>query len=116
MPRCTQFGGEDDRSHHRRVPGRRSRGAFDAVGILARGDFTIAAEESWRQPSPRADHGRHPAIRNLIREDKSRRCIVDQTGSQYGMQTLDQCLQDLVKRSLITRQRRRLRKNKEIFK
>jgi twitching motility protein PilT len=40
-----------------------------------------------------------------------------QTGSQYGMQTLDQCLQDLVKRGLITRQAAiSYAKNKEIFK
>jgi len=26
-----------------------------------------------------------------------------QTGQQYGMQTLDQCLQDLLKRGVITR-------------
>jgi twitching motility protein PilT len=40
-----------------------------------------------------------------------------QTGSQYGMQTLDQCLQDLVKRGLVTRQQAiSYAKNKEIFK
>jgi twitching motility protein PilT len=40
-----------------------------------------------------------------------------QTGSQYGMQTLDQCLQDLVKRGLVTRQQAiGYAKNKEIFK
>ena len=45
-----------------------------------------------------------PAIRNLIREDKVAQMYSSiQTGSQYGMQTLDQCLQDLVKRGLVTR-------------
>ena len=40
-----------------------------------------------------------------------------QTGSQHGMQTLDQCLQDLVKRGLITRQSAiGYAKNKEIFR
>ncbi|MGB8635006.1 MAG: twitching motility protein PilT, partial [Rhodanobacteraceae bacterium] len=38
-------------------------------------------------------------------------------GQQHGMQTLDQCLQDLVKRGLITRQTALPRaKSKEIFK
>jgi twitching motility protein PilT len=46
-----------------------------------------------------------PAIRNLIREDKvAQMYSAIQTGANYGMQTLDQCLQDLVKRGLITRQ------------
>ena len=59
-----------------------------------------------------------PAIRNLIREDKVAQMYSSiQTGSQYGMQTLDQCLQDLVKRDLITRQAAiSYAKNKESFK
>ena len=44
-----------------------------------------------------------PAIRNLIREDKvAQMYSAIQTGQQYGMQTLDQYLQDLVKRGLVT--------------
>lgn len=63
------------------------------------------------------NHGRHPAIRNLIREDKVAQMYSSiQTGQQYGMQTLDQHLQDLVKRSLITRnQAREYAKDKRIF-
>jgi len=59
-----------------------------------------------------------PAIRNLIREDKVAQMYSSiQTGSQYGMQTLDQCLQDMVKRGLVTRQQAiGYAKNKEIFK
>ena len=59
-----------------------------------------------------------PAIRNLIREDKVAQMYSSiQTGAQYGMQTLDQCLQDLVKRGLITRQSALgYAKNKEIFR
>ena len=39
-----------------------------------------------------------------------------QTGQQYGMMTLDQHLQDLVKRSLITRnQAREYAKDKRLF-
>src|SRR5690606_28102362 len=46
-----------------------------------------------------------PAIRNLIRENKiAQMYSAIQTGQQYGMQTLDQCLQDLVKKGLITKE------------
>ncbi len=44
-----------------------------------------------------------PAIRNLIREAKVPQMYsAIQTGQNVGMQTLDQCLQELVKRSLIS--------------
>ncbi|MDX1693530.1 MAG: type IV pilus twitching motility protein PilT [Ketobacteraceae bacterium] len=44
-----------------------------------------------------------PAIRNLIREDKvAQMYSAIQTGSQYGMQTLDQCLADLLRKGLIS--------------
>jgi twitching motility protein PilT len=43
-----------------------------------------------------------PAIRNLIRENKvAQMYSAIQTGQQFGMQTLDQCLQDLVKRNVV---------------
>jgi twitching motility protein PilT len=46
-----------------------------------------------------------PAIRNLIREDKvAQMYSAIQTGGQLGMQTLDQCLKDLLQRGLITRE------------
>ena len=46
-----------------------------------------------------------PAIRNLIREDKvAQMYSAIQTGQGAGMQTLDQCLLDLVNRGTITRQ------------
>ena len=45
-----------------------------------------------------------PAIRNLIREDKvAQMYSAIQTGMSHGMQTLEQCLQTLVNRGLITR-------------
>jgi len=45
-----------------------------------------------------------PAIRNLIREDKvAQMYSAIQTGAQLGMQTLDQCLTDLVASRVITR-------------
>jgi twitching motility protein PilT len=44
-----------------------------------------------------------PAIRNLIRENKVPQMYsAIQTGSQLGMQTLDQNLQDLVKRGIVS--------------
>jgi twitching motility protein PilT len=44
-----------------------------------------------------------PAIRNLIRENKvAQMYSAIQTGQQYGMQTLDQCLQLLVQRNLVS--------------
>ena len=46
-----------------------------------------------------------PAIRNLIREDKvAQMYSAIQTGMSHGMQTLEQCLQNLVNRGLITRE------------
>lgn len=43
-----------------------------------------------------------PAIRNLIREDKMAQLpTIMQTGSQFGMFTIDQCYQDLKKRGLV---------------
>ena len=45
------------------------------------------------------------SIRNLIREDKiAQMYSVIQTGSAYGMQTLDQCLEVLVKKGIISRE------------
>ncbi|MFT6331667.1 MAG: twitching motility protein PilT [Bermanella sp.] len=44
-----------------------------------------------------------PAIRNLIREDKVPQMYsVIQTGHQHGMQTMDQCLQRLVAKGVIS--------------
>jgi twitching motility protein PilT len=45
-----------------------------------------------------------PAIRNLIREGKiAQMYSAIQTGQSAGMQTLDQCLQDLVRRGVVAR-------------
>ena len=44
-----------------------------------------------------------PAVRNLIREGKTHQIYsVMQTGTQYGMQTMDAALADLVRRGVIT--------------
>jgi twitching motility protein PilT len=46
-----------------------------------------------------------PAVRNLIRESKSHEIYsVLQTGGQYGMQTMDAALAQLVRAGKITRQ------------
>jgi len=59
-----------------------------------------------------------PAIRNLIRENKvAQMYSAIQTGQQYGMQTLDQNLTDLVKRNVIaTEEARTKAANKDNFK
>lgn len=51
-----------------------------------------------------------PAIRNLIRENKiAQMYSAIQTGQNVGMQTLDQCLQDLVRRNQIALNEARIR-------
>ncbi len=58
-----------------------------------------------------------PAIRNLIRENKIAQMYSSiQTGQNVGMQTLDQCLQDMVKRNLVSVGEARTRAaNKDMF-
>ena len=58
-----------------------------------------------------------PAIRNLIRENKVAQMYSSiQTGQSLGMQTLDQCLVDLVRRNVISAAEARMRAvNKETF-
>jgi twitching motility protein PilT len=57
------------------------------------------------------------AIRNLIREGKiAQMYSAIQTGQNVGMQTLDQCLQDLLAKGLVTREEARYKaQNKEAF-
>jgi len=58
-----------------------------------------------------------PAIRNLIREDKvAQMYSAIQTGQAHGMQTLDQNMQDMLRKGLISKQDAMARAvNKEIF-
>ena len=58
-----------------------------------------------------------PAIRNLIRENKIAQMYSSiQTGQNVGMQTLDQCLQDLVRRNVVSVGEARARSaNKDMF-
>jgi twitching motility protein PilT len=59
-----------------------------------------------------------PAIRNLIRENKVAQMYSSiQTGQALGMQTLDQCLTDLVKRNIISSlDARAVAVNKDMFR
>ncbi|MEO0082014.1 MAG: type IV pilus twitching motility protein PilT [candidate division WOR-3 bacterium] len=44
-----------------------------------------------------------PAVRNMIRENKSHQVFsMVQTGSEHGMQTMDQCLTELLRKGLIS--------------
>jgi len=58
-----------------------------------------------------------PAIRNLIREDKiAQMYSAIQTGQNIGMQTLDQHLQDLVSKGVVSKQDAQLKAmNKDLF-
>ncbi len=58
-----------------------------------------------------------PAIRNLIRENKiAQMYSAIQTGQQYGMQTLDQNLQEMVQKNLVNRNEARSKAaNKDNF-
>jgi twitching motility protein PilT len=58
-----------------------------------------------------------PAIRNLIRENKvAQMYSAIQTGQQFGMQTLDQNLTDLVKRNAVGPAEARTKaSNKDLF-
>ena len=58
-----------------------------------------------------------PAIRNLIREGKVAQMYSSiQTGVKEGMQTLDQCLQDLLAKGVITKEEARFKaQNKDTF-
>jgi twitching motility protein PilT len=64
--------------------------------LKKQGGGRIAAHEIMRGTA---------AIRNLIREDKiAQMYSAIQTGGQIGMQTLDQCLEGLLEKRLITRE------------
>jgi twitching motility protein PilT len=58
-----------------------------------------------------------PAIRNLIRENKiAQMYSAIQTGQSFGMQTLDQNLQEIVRRNLVSAAEARTRAvNKDLF-
>ena len=58
-----------------------------------------------------------PAIRNLIRENKiAQMYSMIQTGQNVGMQTLDQCLVELVKRNQVSAEAARVKAmNKDLF-
>lgn len=50
------------------------------------------------------------AIRNLIREDKvAQMYSAIQTGASVGMQTLDQCLKDLLAKGMVSREEAKMK-------
>ena len=59
-----------------------------------------------------------PAIRNLIRENKVAQMYSSiQTGQAHGMQTLDQCLIELVRNNVVSTEEARTRAvNKEAIR
>ena len=102
---------QDHRPHRRRVPGRgEGHGALDAVRVAARG-------RSRRRCMKKNGGGRvaaheimigTPAIRNLIREGKIAQMYSSiQTGGAQGMQTLDQCLTELVAKGVVSKEEAR---------
>jgi twitching motility protein PilT len=71
------------------------QGVISQTLLKKNGGGRVAAHEIMRGTA---------AIRNLIREDKiAQMYSAIQTGGQLGMQTLDQCLTNLVSKGLITR-------------
>ena len=71
------------------------QGVISQTLLKKTGGGRIAAHEIMRGT---------PAIRNLIREDKvAQMYSAIQTGSAVGMQTLDQCLQELVNKRLVSK-------------
>ena len=71
------------------------QGVISQTLLKKNGGGRVAAHEIMRGTA---------AIRNLIREDKiAQMYSAIQTGGQLGMQTLDQCLTNLVSKGLISR-------------
>jgi twitching motility protein PilT len=58
-----------------------------------------------------------PAIRNLIREGKiAQMYSAIQTGQSVGMQTLDQCLTEMLQKGMVTKEEARFKAaNKDTF-
>ena len=95
---------QDHRPYRRRVPGgRKGHGARHAVREPAGGDLPDAMKRvgGGRIAAHEIMIGT-PAIRNLIREGKiAQMYSAIQTGQGQGMQTLDQCLQELVAKGVV---------------
>ena len=71
------------------------QGVISQTLLKKNGGGRVAAHEIMRGT---------PAIRNLIREDKIAQMYSSiQTGGAIGMQTLDQCLANMLSKGLITR-------------
>ena len=104
----TQDTAPDRRPHRRRVPARAATaGPGAALGGPA-GHHHPAAAAQGRRPGPHLACEilvRTPAVRNLIREGKTHQIYSAlQTGGQFGMQTMDAALVQLVREHKITRE------------
>jgi len=101
-----EFRGENHRPHRDVFP------AAEKEMIRAMISESIRAVIAQTRARPKDGGGRvaaheimigTPAIRNLIRENKiAQMYSAIQTGQQFGMQTLDQNLQELVRRNVIS--------------
>ena len=101
----TSFGRQDHRPHRRRVPGGgKGDGARDDLRVAARGDLADAVQDQGRLgPRRRArDHDRHAGDPQPDPREQDRADVLgDPDRAEFGMQTLDQNLQELVKRNVI---------------
>ena len=93
---------EHDPPHHGDVPAGGAGGHPHPAGRIAvRGDLAAAAAQEGRQGTRRGrrDHDQHAGDQDLIMDGKrigEIRDFIAEGREQYGMQTFDQCLADLV--------------------
>ena len=102
-----ELGRQDHRPHRRRVPGRREgHGARDDVGEPARRDFPDLDEARRRRPHRGArDHDRHPRHPQPHPRGQDRANVFRHPDRRaQGMQTLDQCLQEMVQKGVVSRE------------
>jgi twitching motility protein PilT len=116
----TSSAGQDDRPDHRRVPGRgKGDGPRDAVGVagLVISQTLLKTKDGEGRVAAHEIMIGNPAIRNLIREGKvAQMYSAIQTGQNIGMQTLDQCLVEMVRRNMVNVAEARNRAvNKDLF-
>ncbi len=105
-----QFGRQDHRSYRRRVPRRgKGNGPLDASESLrAVISQTLLKKTGGGRVAAHEIMIGTPAIRNLIREGKIAQMFsAIQTGQALGMQTLDQCLTEMVSKGLVSKEEAR---------
>jgi twitching motility protein PilT len=115
-----ELGRQDDRPDHRRVPrGGKGNGPRHAVGIARVGDRANPAQDQGRPgpPGGARDHDRHAGDPEPDPREQDRADVFGiQTGQNIGMQTLDQCLVEMVRRNMVNVAEARNRAvNKDLF-